>query len=152
MYISHLQQRSRLCGPEVFQDGHLSHWPEELAGSDMQSSILMARAATGITQSPLMAQLVKNPPTMAETWVWSLGWEIPWRRAWQPIPVSLAGEFHGQRSLGVGVGATVHGVANSQTGLSDFHFPASWDLPGSKALLVSQAPDTWFALACGCCC
>ena len=69
MYISHLQQRSTLCGPEVFQDGHLSHWPEELAGSDMQSSILMARAATGITQSPLMAQLVKNPPTMAETWV-----------------------------------------------------------------------------------
>ena len=25
----------------------------------------------------LMAQMVKNPPTMWETWVWSLGWEIP---------------------------------------------------------------------------
>ena len=24
---------------------------------------------------------------------------IPWRRAWQPIPVLLPGEFHGQRSL-----------------------------------------------------
>ena len=24
---------------------------------------------------------------------------IPWRRAWQPIPVFLPGEFHGQRSL-----------------------------------------------------
>jgi len=23
----------------------------------------------------------------------------PWRRAWQPIPVFLLGEFHGQRSL-----------------------------------------------------
>ena len=25
--------------------------------------------------------------------------KIPWRRAWQPIPVSLPGEFHGHRSL-----------------------------------------------------
>ena len=25
----------------------------------------------------LMAQLVKNPPSMWETWVWSLGWEDP---------------------------------------------------------------------------
>ena len=25
--------------------------------------------------------------------------EISWRRAWQPIPVFLPGEFHGQRSL-----------------------------------------------------
>ena len=24
----------------------------------------------------------------------------PWRRAWQPTPVLLPGEFHGQRSLG----------------------------------------------------
>ena len=25
----------------------------------------------------LVAQLVKNPPAMRETWVWSLGWEDP---------------------------------------------------------------------------
>ena len=25
--------------------------------------------------------------------------KIPWRREWQPTPVSLPGEFHGQRSL-----------------------------------------------------
>ena len=25
--------------------------------------------------------------------------KIPWRRAWQPTPVFLPGEFHGQRSL-----------------------------------------------------
>ena len=25
--------------------------------------------------------------------------KMPWRRAWQPTPVSLPGEFHGQRSL-----------------------------------------------------
>ena len=26
--------------------------------------------------------------------------KIPWRREWQPTPVFLPGEFHGQRSLG----------------------------------------------------
>ena len=25
--------------------------------------------------------------------------KIPWKRAWQPTPVFLSGEFHGQRSL-----------------------------------------------------
>ena len=32
-------------------------------------------------------------------WVQSLGWEHPLEEAWQPIPVFLPGEFHGQRSL-----------------------------------------------------
>ena len=39
--------------------------------------------------------------------------KIPWRRAWQPTPVFLLGESHGQRSLQ----ATVHGVTKSQTQL-----------------------------------
>ena len=47
--------------------------------------------------------MVNNPPTMEESWVG----KIPWRRAWQPTPVFLPGESHGQRSL---VGYTVHGV------------------------------------------
>ena len=47
-----------------------------------------------------------------ETWVPSLvagggvGGKIRWRRKWQPTPVFLPAESHGQRSL---VG-TVHGV------------------------------------------
>ena len=44
--------------------------------------------------------------------------EIWWRRQWQPTPVLLPGKSHGQRSL---VGCS-HGVAKSQTGLSDFTF------------------------------
>ena len=36
--------------------------------------------------------MVKNPPAVQETWVRSLGWEDPWRRAWQPTPVLLPGE------------------------------------------------------------
>ena len=34
-----------------------------------------------------------------EMWVWSLGWEDPWRREWIPTPIFLPEEFHGQRSL-----------------------------------------------------
>ena len=30
-----------------------------------------------------------------------LGWEDPWKRAWQPIPVFLPEESHGQRNLAV---------------------------------------------------
>ena len=39
--------------------------------------------------------------------------KIPWRKAWQPTPAFLLGEFHGQRSL---VGSM---VSQSQTQLSD---------------------------------
>ena len=49
--------------------------------------------------SSAVAQMVKHLSTMWETWVRSLGWEVPWRRKWQPAPVFLPGEFHGQRSL-----------------------------------------------------
>ena len=69
-----------------------------------------------LIQASLLAQMIKNPPAMRETWVQTLGWEdtlekgtatdfsiatwrIPWtRRAWQ---------------------ATVHGVTKSQIWLSD---------------------------------
>ena len=39
-----------------------------------------------------MPLMVKNLPVMWETWVQSLGWEDPWRRAWQSIPVFLLRE------------------------------------------------------------
>ena len=49
-----------------------------------------------------MAQRVKNPPAVQETqtprfdpWVG----KVPWKREWQPTPVFLPGESHGQRSL-----------------------------------------------------
>ena len=52
-----------------------------------------------------MAQLVKNPPTMWETWVRSLGWEDPlWRREKLPTPVFWPGEFYGLYSPGGRVG------------------------------------------------
>ena len=51
---------------------------------------------------------------MQEIWVRSLDRKIPWRRAWQPTPVFLPGESHGQKSLV----AIVHKVTKSQTRLS----------------------------------
>ena len=41
----------------------------------------------------LMAQTGKNLPATRETQARSLGWEIPWRRARQPTPVFLPGEY-----------------------------------------------------------
>ena len=45
--------------------------------------------------------VVKNPPTKAgDARAGSLGQEDPlWRRAWQPTPIFLPGEFLGQRRL-----------------------------------------------------
>ena len=36
---------------------------------------------------------------MQETRVWSVGWEHPLEKEWQPSPVFLPGEFHGQWTL-----------------------------------------------------
>ena len=47
----------------------------------------------------LVAQMVKHLPTMWKTRVQSLGWNIFWRRKWQPTPVFLPGKSHGWRSL-----------------------------------------------------
>ena len=66
----------------------------------------------------LVVQRLKRLPAMWETWVQSLGREDPWRKKWQPTPVFLPGESHGQRSL---MGYSPR-VAKSRTRLSDFLF------------------------------
>ena len=59
-----------------------------------------------------MAQLVKNLPTMWETWVRSLGWEDALeKRTAYPLQYS---------DLENSMDYTVHGVTKSQTRLSDF--------------------------------
>ena len=42
-----------------------------------------------LNRASLVAQLVKNPPTMQETLARFLGQEIPWRRDRLPTPVFL---------------------------------------------------------------
>ena len=46
--------------------------------------------------------------------------KIPWRREWQPTPVFLPREFHGQRSLA--------GVSKSWIWLNDEHFQSAIDV------------------------
>ena len=76
----------------------------------LQRTFRLGCSRNVVTGVSLMAQMVKNLCAMQETRVQSLGWEDPPEgRAWQPTPIFLPGEFHGQRSL---VG---YGVAKSQT-------------------------------------
>ena len=56
--------------------------------------------------------MVKNPPAMQEIGFDPWVGKFPWRRKWQPTPVFLLGEFHGQRSL---VGYSPLGLKVSDT-------------------------------------
>ena len=61
-----------------------------------------------------MTQLVKNPPSVWETWVRSLGWEDP---------LEKGTTTHSSNSgLENSMDCIAHEVAKSQTRLSDFHF------------------------------
>ena len=66
---------------------------------------------THIYRASLVAQMVKNPPAMRETWVWSLGWENPlkkgtdthssilaWRIPWTKEPGMV--QFMGSQRVG----------------------------------------------------
>ena len=63
-----------------------------------------------------MAQLVKNPPAMRETWVRSLGQEDPLEKGKATHSSILAGKVPMDREAWW---AAVHGIAKSQTRLSD---------------------------------
>ena len=72
-------------------------------------------------RASLVAQLVKNPPVMQETWVGSLGYEYPGEGKGYPFQYS---------GLENSMDCIVHGVTKSQTQLSDLHFQGnvSWKL------------------------
>ena len=61
-----------------------------------------------------MAQLVKNPPAMKETWVWFLDWE--------DSPVERKGYSFQYSGLQNSMDCIVHGVAKRWTQLSNFRF------------------------------
>ena len=48
------------------------------------------QGGAGVKNLPANAEVIRFDP-----WVW----KILWRRAWQPTPVFLPGESHGQRNL-----------------------------------------------------
>jgi len=59
-----------------------------------------------IYRSSLVAQMVKNPPTCGRTGFDPWGGKICWKREWQPTPVFLPGESHGQRRRATTIGVT----------------------------------------------
>ena len=63
-----------------------------------------------------MAQTVKHPPALRETWVQSLGWEDPLEEGMATHSSILAWRIPMNRKTWQ---ATVHGVAKSWTQLSD---------------------------------
>ena len=64
-------------------------------------------------QAPSFVKIHLQCKEMQEMHICFPGWEIPWRREWQPTLVFLPGESHGQKSLG----APVHKVTKSRTRL-----------------------------------
>ena len=60
----------------------------------------------------LVAQLVKNPPAMQETWVWSLGWEDLLEKEEKGYPLQYSGLEKSMDSID-------DGVTKSQIQLSD---------------------------------
>ena len=76
-----------------------------------------------------------------ETWVRSQGQEDPLEKGWQPNPVFLPGESHGQSSL---AGYTVHGVAKSRTWVKQLRTHA---ILGDICLRKEkEIMDTWLKL------
>ena len=63
-----------------------------------------------------MAQTVKHPPALRETWVQSLGWEDPLEEGMATHSSILAWRIPMNRKTWQ---ATVHGVAKSWTQLND---------------------------------
>ena len=89
----------------------------------IQTLLLTMRATPHLTGSSLFSFDFKNNPLVLENQVCQCRRhkrgrfdpsvrKIPWRMAWQPTPVFLPGESHGQRSL---VGYSPQGHKESDT-------------------------------------
>ena len=91
----------------------------------------------------LVAQLIKNPPAMPETWVLSLGWEDPLQKR-KGYPLQYSG-------LENCMDCIVHGVANSRTRQSEFHFtslPSPFFSSSTSHLLSGEGNGTPLQYSC----
>ena len=73
-------------------------------------------------RTSLVARMVKHLPTMLETWVQSLGQEYLLEKEIATHSSVLAWKIPWMEEPGYSLQTTVHGVAKSQTRLSDFTF------------------------------
>ena len=98
--------------PHFTHFGGLIQIPPSLLDRYFQATLIYSFSS----QASWIAQLVKNLPTMQETWVQSLGWEDSLEEDMATTPVFLHGESPVDRGAWQ---ATVRGVEKSQTGLSN---------------------------------
>ena len=90
--------------------------------------------------APLVAQTVKNPSTMWDTWVG----KIPRRRAWRPTPVFLPEEFSwteepgGLQSVGSPLDMTKHSMLPLRFGKSFYY---EWTLNFIKCFFYIYCDD-----------
>ena len=75
--------------------GKTSKWCRYMKGRHFSNTVCINQRWSQFSSG----SVVKNPPAMQETQVWSLGREDTWPKKWQPTPVFLPGKSHGQRSL-----------------------------------------------------
>ena len=73
-----------------------------------------ALSSSPLFHASLVAQLVKNPPAMRETWVQSMGWEDALEKGTAGYPLQYYGLENFMDCIG-------HEVTKSQTWLSNFH-------------------------------
>ena len=85
----------------------------------------------------VVTQLVKNLPAMQETWVRALVWEDPMEKGYPLQPFGMENFMD----------CIVHGIAKSQTQLSDFQFTqdlrtsTSWNKGLSDTELTPHCPQ-----------
>ena len=84
----------------------------DFISSDVAHISRLCQKKQNVSMYTSQAQMVKNLPAMQETRVYSIGQEDFPVRKWQPTPVFLPGEFHGQRTL---VGYSSWGHTESDT-------------------------------------
>ena len=115
------------------------------------------RCQTNMSEASLVAQTVKNLLQFGRLRFDPCIVKIPWRRNWQPTPVCLSGEFHGQRSLAgyspwgrkeldmpatntqlTEAPARLWGSMRSPQNRADF--PTSFILTRGRSLLFQQIP------------
>ena len=87
-----------------------------------------------LCKTSLVAKTVKRLPTTQETGFSPWVRKILWRRKWQPTPVFLPGESHGQRSL---VSYSPWGRKESDM-TERLHFPFTCESLGQTYLLVLE--------------
>ena len=117
--LQFLTKEASLCYlQDKFQPLQQSLWDSPRSDLTCKSLVISCHLSLYISSTsgfPCVSQLVKNPPAMWETWVWSLSWEDPLEKGKAIHSSILAQRIPWTTCI-------VHGAAKSRTRLNDFHF------------------------------